>query len=203
MSQLNEDGIITKPNDMEELILDATMRVVSRETIGGTRMLLIADEAGIPKSNLHYYFKTKRNLLVALHHRSITRLINRRKSMRTECQESLKDQLRIFFDQKLQSILKEPEFDFMEIDFWVQANIEPEFKKNLIDSFRIWRQEILDVILNCRPDLSEKKQQMIPYVLLSLMEGATMQYHLDSKTFDIQGYMNYCVDLICAELERS
>ena len=191
-----------KTNDMEELILDATMQVVSQKTISGTRMQLIADEAGIPKSNLHYYFQNKRNLLLALHKRSITRLIGRRQSIRTESQDSsLREQMRIFFDQKLHSILEEAEFDLVEIDFWVQANIEPEYKKNLLDSFELWRQEVSEVLLSCRPDLPEQKLKMIPYVLISLMEGATLQYHLDSSHFDVEAYMDYCVDLICAQVE--
>ena len=51
---------------VEEKILNAAFRVVDRHTISGTRMHLIAEEAKMVQSNLHYYFKTKQDLMLAL-----------------------------------------------------------------------------------------------------------------------------------------
>ncbi len=200
MPVTNKTQETVKAGDMKDLILDATLQVVSRNTISETRMQLIADEAGIPKSNLHYYFKTKHNLLLALHERAIDRLISRRKCIRRESIQTLREQLRIFFDEKLHTILEESEFDLIEIDFWVQSNIDPEYKKNLVDSFRLWREEIVEVLQSYRPDLPERKVKMIPCLMISLMEGATLQYHLDSAHFDLEGYMDYCVEYICAQV---
>ena len=46
----------------ERLILDAAERVFAEAGFGGARMQLIADLAGLPKANLHYYFATKEDL---------------------------------------------------------------------------------------------------------------------------------------------
>jgi AcrR family transcriptional regulator len=189
----------TKTNGIEEKILDAAMHVVSTKTISGTRMQLIADAAGIPKSNLHYYFKTKQNLMLALHRRAVTRLIDVRRETRPKCRDALRAHMELFFSQKLYCILNDPEFDFVEIDFWSQTNIEPEYRSIMRDAFRIWRQEIEDIIVRYKPDLPELERKQLPYVLISLLEGATLQYHLDSQSFDIKSYMDYCVDLICQQ----
>ena len=46
----------------ERLILDAAEQVFAEAGYGGATMQLIADLAGLPKANLHYYFPTKEGL---------------------------------------------------------------------------------------------------------------------------------------------
>lgn len=46
----------------ERMILDAAERVFAEAGYGGATMQLIADLAGLPKANLHYYFPTKEAL---------------------------------------------------------------------------------------------------------------------------------------------
>lgn len=46
----------------EKLILEAAENVFAEAGFGGATMQLIADMAGLPKANLHYYFPTKESL---------------------------------------------------------------------------------------------------------------------------------------------
>lgn len=46
----------------EALILSAAEKVFAEAGFGGATMQLIADVAGLPKANLHYYFPTKESL---------------------------------------------------------------------------------------------------------------------------------------------
>ena len=46
----------------EQKILDAAKRVFENYGYTGARMQQIADEAGISKASLHYYFRSKENL---------------------------------------------------------------------------------------------------------------------------------------------
>jgi TetR/AcrR family transcriptional regulator len=46
----------------EKLILEAAEKVFAEAGFGGATMQLIADVAGLPKANLHYYFPTKEAL---------------------------------------------------------------------------------------------------------------------------------------------
>lgn len=46
----------------ERLILQAAEKVFAEAGFGGATMQLIADRAGLPKANLHYYFATKEEL---------------------------------------------------------------------------------------------------------------------------------------------
>ena len=50
----------------EALILSGAERVFARAGFGGATMAQIAEEAGVPKPNLHYYFGNKRDLYRAV-----------------------------------------------------------------------------------------------------------------------------------------
>ena len=50
---------LTEP---EQKILDAAKKVFETQGYTGARMQQIADEAGISKASLHYYFRSKENL---------------------------------------------------------------------------------------------------------------------------------------------
>ncbi len=51
-----------EPTDTEKSILKAATLVFERDGFLGARMQVIADEAGISKASLHYYFRTKEKL---------------------------------------------------------------------------------------------------------------------------------------------
>jgi AcrR family transcriptional regulator len=54
--------MVKKALTTEEKILEAAKKVFHRKGFEGARMQEIADEAGINKALLHYYFRTKENL---------------------------------------------------------------------------------------------------------------------------------------------
>jgi TetR/AcrR family transcriptional regulator len=55
------DKSVSKP-DTEQLILEAARKVFIRKGLDGARMQEIANEAGINKALLHYYFRSKEKL---------------------------------------------------------------------------------------------------------------------------------------------
>ena len=55
--------------DAEQRILDAAHKVFIRRGTAGARMQEIADEAGVNKALLHYYFRNKSRLADAIFHR--------------------------------------------------------------------------------------------------------------------------------------
>ncbi len=54
--------IMQLSTDTERKILDAARQEFEKKGFNGTRMQKIADEAGISKASLHYYFRSKDNL---------------------------------------------------------------------------------------------------------------------------------------------
>ena len=58
--------MVTIQSSTEERILEAAKKVFYKKGFDGTRMQEIADEAGINKALLHYYFRSKENLFDAV-----------------------------------------------------------------------------------------------------------------------------------------
>src|SRR5690348_4150048 len=63
------------PPNAEDRILDAAHRVFLRRGSAGARTQEIADEAGVNKALLHYYFRSKERLATAVFHRAAARLM--------------------------------------------------------------------------------------------------------------------------------
>lgn len=60
VERLSKRNTIRREN--ERIILAAAEKVFAEAGFGGATMQLIADMAGLPKANLHYYFATKEEL---------------------------------------------------------------------------------------------------------------------------------------------
>ena len=92
--------------DTEARIFDAALRVFARKGRDGARLQEIADEAGIHRPLLHYYFRTKQQLYEAVAERLFTEFLT---SMRTpaEC-GCFEDTLRAFIDHYIESVRDHP-----------------------------------------------------------------------------------------------
>jgi TetR/AcrR family transcriptional regulator len=180
----------------EDKILDAALDVVIENTICGTRMHLIAERAGMVQSNLHYYYKTKNDLMLALQKKVLKRCLELRDRLKVDAKNTLEDQLDVFIRQKLEFILNEQEYDFAEIDFWVQGHINAEIQAAFASSFEGWRAEIGAMLDRYMPDLPKVKRNYLPYLIVSTLEGASVQYLIDKERFDVKEYFDFCKTVI-------
>lgn len=186
----------------EDKILDAALDVVQTETISGTRIHLVAKRAGLFQSNIHYYFKSKRDLLFAVLQRLQKRCEDIRAELQIEADENLEDQLDVFFNQKKQFILYETKYDYAEIDFWTQAHLDEEIRERFQVSFGKWREEIGRVIARYAPYVPRERRDFICALMLSMMEGATLQYLVDPQAFDLDEYFRQCKQMVLAQLQE-
>lgn len=176
----------------EDRILEAALDVVKEKTISGTRMHLIANQVDMAQSNLHYYFKTKEELLLGLHKKVLRKCHELREEDKAKAGKDLDSQLDVFFNQKRQFILNFKKYDYAEIDFWVQARTNAKIQKAFVESFQGWRDEIGEILDEYSPNISKENRNLIPYVMVSMLEGATMQYLIDEGSFDLDEYFAYC-----------
>lgn len=186
----------------EEKIITATLKVVKKHTISGTRMHLIAEETGMLQSNLHYYYKSKDELMLALQEHVLSKCRDLREKNGKKSQETLEAQLDVFIQQKRTFILKMPEYDYAELDFWNQGRVNPKMKQNFMESFKGWRDEIGEMLDKFVPHLSEKARTYLPYQMVSYLEGATIQYLIDEKSFDLDAYLDFGKQMILNTIER-
>ena len=185
-----------KNNPGEEKILNAALHVVAKSTISGTSTRMIAEEAGVAPSNIHYYFTNKEDLMDRLQIKVSKRGIDFRKEKEKYLDpKNFFEAMDLFILQKMDFILLEKDFDFTDFDFWQQARASEKCRERVAESYEAWRQEIKDrVIEPFAGDVTEFDKEQMAYVIVSLLQGASLQYHLQG--FNLEGYFSYCKRVI-------
>ena len=189
----------------EDRILDAALDVIQEKTIGGLRIRQVADKAHVVQSNVHYYYISKKNLLLAVQRKVLNHYREIRQQsiclLKTSPSLSLEDHLGIFIKQKLDTIQKENKYDIAELDFWNQSRLEPDMHQEFCRSFESWRQEIRDMIGCFAPEMPPLKQILLSGITVSLLEGAAVQFLVDKQAFDLELYFEYCKEILIKEIK--
>ena len=180
--------------DVSKKILDATLEVIAKEKISGTRMHLIAKEAAMTQSNLHYYFPTKNDLLIALLGDIQEWFSKNRQQVVDLDRKTFQGNLHAFFAEKKDVILNHKKLDYVQFDYWVQGTVNPQVRESFRQTFDIWRNDISAVF--ARGGFSGEQVQMIPFLMVSLMMGASMQYLIDEGQFDLDQYFDAAEKII-------
>lgn len=188
-------------SEVEEKILNAALKVVNEATISGTRMHLIADKAEMVQSNLHYYYKTKQDLLEGLQERVLEEFYNMRRIDKKKCEDTLKDQLHIFFRQKKQMLTKKKDYDFAEMNFIIETRVNKVIQERFQESYSEWRDAIREIIIRFCPNMAESDKEIIPYLAVSLLEGASIQVLIDGKAFDADAYFEAAEKMVLDHIE--
>ena len=188
-------------SEAEERILNAALKVVNEATISGTRMHLIAEKADMVQSNVHYYYKTKQALLEGLQERVLQEFYNIRLTDKKQSRDTLKDQLHIFFQQKKYMITKKKDYDFAELNFIVQSKINQKVRERFQESYTEWRDAIREIIIRFCPDMEENDKEIIPYLTVSLLEGASIQVLVEGKDFDADSYFTAAEEMVLSHIE--
>lgn len=184
--------------EIERKILDAAMEVVSREKISGTRMHAIAQEANMSQANLHYHFSSKNDIMRALLDDIKEKFSEDRKEHIDINNQTVAENVRGFFKQKKNDILNNTKLEIIQFDYWVQGTVNEEIRAKFQDSFEAWRESIKEVLDKGGFPNSEdtKYTEMLPFILVSLMLGASLQYLIDEEKFDLDEYFELAEKII-------
>lgn len=196
------DHVSSKEEPTKEVILEAALDVIEDKAISGTRLRLIAEQAGLFQSNIHYYFRSKRELLLAVQKKVLNKCIEIRNSLEAEADDSLDAQLNVFIKQKTEFILNMKKYDYAEIDFWVQARSDEDIRREFRRSFQNWRSDIKDILRPYAQGVEEARLDLCAAMFVSLLEGATLQYLIDEDAFNLDNYFNAAREAVKARLAR-
>jgi AcrR family transcriptional regulator len=117
-----------KDTSAEIGILEAAKRIFQRKGMDGARMQEIADEAGINKALLHYYFRSKQLLFEAVFKSAFLLLAPQLNKVMND-ETSLFDKIRNFSSNYISFIIKHPYLPNFIIQ---ELNKNPEFLQKLI-----------------------------------------------------------------------
>ncbi|MDF1560543.1 MAG: TetR/AcrR family transcriptional regulator [Bacteroidales bacterium] len=88
-------------------IFDAATEVFEEKGYAGARMQVIADRAGINKALLHYYFRTKDQLFMAVFHVLLKKMFEKILSIFME-EATFKEKMRRFLDEHIEFLIRNP-----------------------------------------------------------------------------------------------
>jgi AcrR family transcriptional regulator len=117
-----------KDSSKESEILSAAKRIFERKGMDGARMQEIANEAGINKALLHYYYRSKQLLFEAVFKSAFLMLAPQLNKILND-QNSLFDKIRNFTESYITFIIKHPYLPNFIIQ---ELNRNPDFIKKLV-----------------------------------------------------------------------
>lgn len=183
-------------NSLEKHIIAAAFRVLVKKNISGTRIHLIAEEADMGTSHIHYYFKTKKGLLMAVLNEIQRRSSERRRNIMAANGDGLSGSLNSFFKSKEVMISNERDYDTVQIDFWVHGLVDEDIRKLCMRSYNIWREDICSALEKHAPDMPPGKRKILACVMVSMMMGASLQFLQDESVFALEEYFAFCLDMV-------
>jgi len=116
-----------KNKTTEHQILEAAKKVFQYKGMAGARTQEIADEAGINKAMLHYYFRNKQSLFEAVFKNAFSLLAPQLNKVLNE-DSSIEEKIRNFTSNYISFIIKHPYLPNFVIQ---ELNRNPEFVKKL------------------------------------------------------------------------
>ncbi len=128
----------------EEKIYEAARRIFILKGMEGARMQEIADEAGINKALLHYYFRSKDNLFKAVFKDTFSKFFLKVKDSLTS-DVSAKEKLNVFINNYIDLIQANPYVPQFIIN---EINRDPKMLKSLMFEAGTEPQKILELLLN-------------------------------------------------------
>jgi AcrR family transcriptional regulator len=131
-----------KKDNTENKILDAAQTVFIEKGMDGSRMQEIANEAGINKALLHYYFRTKQKLFEAIFSKAFNQIFPNIKSL-IFSDKPFEERLSAFVEKYIDLLLKNP---FLPAFILKEINRDPDFLASIIKKQGVNPEEILHMI---------------------------------------------------------
>jgi AcrR family transcriptional regulator len=122
-----------KDKQTEERIFEAAEEVFEEKGLSGARMQSIADRAGINKSLLHYYYRTKDHLFEAVFTKLALKVFSKFTPI-FDRNLSLEDKIRFFFREHIEFLRKNPRLPGFILN---EINSNPDRLKKLISNINI------------------------------------------------------------------
>ena len=170
----------TKNTTTESSILDAAKRIFQHKGMAGARMQEIADEAGINKALLHYYFRSKQLLFEAVFKKAFSMLAPQLNEVMNS-DTSICEKIKNFSSNYISFVIKHPYLPNFIIQ---ELNRNPEFVEKIITekhfpNINKFRKQINDKVTEgvIRPIKAEQlfinimALNIFPFIAAPLLKG--------------------------------
>lgn len=182
----------------ERKIIDAALETIAEQNISGTRMRHIAKKAGMSQGNLHYYFPTKTDLYRALLEDMLRIFVSDREQDIDNSSLRPKEALAVFFSQEEEILKRRSNLMNVFFDFWVQGTRDQEIRKQIQNMYAAWRRDLSKVVLRGveQGEFDPAYADLVPGLVVSLMDGGALQYLIERENFDLKGYLASAYEMV-------
>lgn len=154
--------------ETENRILEAAKKIFLLKGMAGSRMQEIAEEAGINKALLHYYFRTKEKLFMAVFKSIIKKIIPVIQET-IDSNISISNKIKIFVEKYTKTFIDHPYIPFFIIQ---EINRNPDQLAEIMLSAGIYpdriKQQIEKEIEDGKINLIDYKQLVVNLISLTL-----------------------------------
>ena len=186
-----------------EEIVHATIRCLARDGYSGLRMKEVAREAGVSQGILHYYFESKRAILLAALHKVLDDL-NRRVGPALAAAPDARAQLGAVIRSFLTLADENREFWVVFVEFWGEMMHDRELSQVNAALYRRLRRTLGAIVARgVRAKLFRKVEpEDAGSVVLALVDGISLQRAFDPKAFTLPRATRLCEDAVLRFLEK-
>ncbi|QHS63503.1 TetR/AcrR family transcriptional regulator [Chitinophaga agri] len=121
---------MAQEKNTEELIIEAARKIFVKRGLAGARMQDIADEAGINKAMLHYYYRSKEKLFEIVFNEAFSSVVSALGQI-LEGQMPIEDKIRKVIDNYINGIAEVP---YLPIFILNEINQQPEIMVKRLSS---------------------------------------------------------------------
>jgi AcrR family transcriptional regulator len=190
----SEGNIVTPKivdrNEKKNLIIKAAIRVFSKMGFARSKMIQIAEAAGIGKGTIYEYFKSKEDLIAAVFNTFIQE--NEIEiSKKVSRLEDPVDKLRTYFNSWLEILNDEfLEYGDLMIDIWAES-VRLHEGKDIFDLKGMYQRLGIQLASILNQGITQKQFKsfdttVLSSVILATMDGLFLQWLLNKKAFNMQ-----------------
>jgi AcrR family transcriptional regulator len=171
----------------KQQLLDSARRCIARQGYHQTTMDEIAQEAGLSKGALYWYFKSKDEIFIALCNFMCNEHLELLKQL-TEQKMSIRELAFVAGDKFLELMTDESEHYKVFFEFWSLADENEEIKKAFGTAQKTWHETIANLIswgIQRGEIKSGINVSQLSIALMSIFDGIMVEYAFN-KSLDIK-----------------
>jgi TetR/AcrR family transcriptional repressor of bet genes len=185
-----------------EYLLDTAFRCLARYGFSGTTMERIAEEAGVSKGTLTYYFKNKEDITcrVASHvsakfHGEVRQALEGLKDPR----ERLIRAIELFWT----GYIGRPELITGYYDMWSQSFFHPALKEEVVAIYTDFRRIFLDELIRVSAKAGPDGERLLSDAILiaGVVDGVATQFFLEPELTDWDRVLGRLRDIVSTMLD--
>ena len=168
-----------------EYLLDTAFRCLSRYGYSGTTMEWMAEEAGVSKGTLTYYFKNKEDITCRIASHVAAGFF-------TEVRQALqglddpRERLIRAIELLWTGYMAQPELITGYYDLWAQSFFYPALKKQVIAIYTEFRRIFLDELVRLSAEAGADGKRLLSDAILiaGVVDGVAIQFFLEPELTD-------------------